>query len=355
MKIYINHFILLFVGSLFFTQCAKEEFTISESADDFFFLAAEDANLPVQVQGNTASGKMIVMLHGGPGGSSIIFNELFTEFTDELEAKYGVAYYDQRSSGTAQGANDETLLTPEQYVADLEQLTYLLRNKYGDSMQFYLCGLSWGGYLGNAFLSKDNNQDLYDGWINLVGAHDFKQIAHFGREKMLFYGEQQMSLDKNKEDWEEILEYCRENPTVNDKDDFIQMNGRAHRSNQLMKDSLEQTLTVAPLGRQLAFAFTSPFDSNAMLSNRQNIFASELLERIVENPLQEKLPNIKLPSLLIGGNYDFVVPVESLREQYELYSSVDKSFHVLPHSSHTIIGDEIPALIKLMTEFVDRL
>lgn len=347
---------LLFVAiSILFIQCNKEAFTLSTQAEDFFFLVHKDATIPVQVEGNTASGKMIIFLHGGPGGSSILINELFTSFTEGLEKEFGVAYYDQRSSGTAQGSFSVDLMTPEQHVEDLERLVILLKNKYGQDIDLYLCGISWGGYLGNAFLSKGNNQELFKGWINLVGAHDFQQIAVLGRERLLFYAEQQMSLGNNQEDWESINDYCIEHPQVNDLEDFIQINGRAHRGGLLMKDSLQQQLEVAPLGAQLAFAFFSPYDVNAMLANGFNIRNSDLLEHIFANPLQAQLPKITLPSIIIGGHYDFVVPTDALQEQYDLYQSEDKAIHILPHSGHTIIGDEIDKLLGLVVPFVERL
>jgi len=340
------------VFAVLLLSCNKDEFSLSTEADDFFFLEHEGAKMPIQVQGNTASGKLIIVVHGGPGGSSIILNEAFTDFFDPIEEEYGVVYYDQREAGTSQGSFEESTLNPEQFVEDLERLTTLIQDKYGADNDLFLLGISWGGYLGNAFLSKEENQANFKGWMNVVGAHDFLQIAQLGREKMLFYGNQQIDFGKNVEEWQSIVDYCNDNPTVEDTEDFININGRAYEAMQLMSDSLKVEIETLPLSQQLGLAFTSPYDANAQLSHQINIRESEFLDRIIAAPLQSKWPNIKLPALIVGGNYDFVVPTGALQEQFDLYGSEDKTLLILPRSSHQVISEEVEALLGNILNFV---
>jgi len=345
--------ILIFCLSvLLFTGCDKEQFTLSTTADDFFFLEHEGAKMPIQVQGNTASQKMVILLHGGPGGSGLLINEAFNAFLDPLEADYGMVYYDQRGAGTSQGAFDESTLNPAQFVEDLERLTTLILDKYGD-IELYLMGISWGGYLGNAFLAKGENQAKFSGWINLVGAHDFIKIAELGREKMLFYGNQQIALGKNTEDWQGILDKCNDTPIINDKESFIQINGASYEAMLLMEDSLSVEIEPLGLGAQLALAFTSPYDINAQLTHQINVRESQFLDKIIEQPLQNVLPDIRLPTLVLGGNYDFVVPTGALEEQYDLYGSTDKSLVILPRSSHQILSEEVTEAVRNISDFVE--
>ena len=57
-------------------SCQKEEITLSDNAKDHFFLKSDGAEMPVWVEGNTESKTLVIFLHGGPGGSSIGYNEL---------------------------------------------------------------------------------------------------------------------------------------------------------------------------------------------------------------------------------------------------------------------------------------
>jgi len=350
----MKNILIIGVFSLLFLSCGKEEFSLSANANDFFFLEHKGAKMPVQVEGNTASGKFIIVVHGGPGGSSILLNEAFTGFFEPIEEQFGLVYYDQREAGISQGSFDESTLKPEQFVEDLERLTILIQDKYGVDTDLYLLGISWGGYLGNAFLAKETNQANYKAWINVVGAHDFLQIGQLGRDKMLFYANQQVDLGQNIDEWEEILTYCNENPTIETTEDFININGRAYQAMSLMSDSL--TIEIEPLGlsQQLGLAFTSPYDANAQLSHQINIRESEFLDRIVAEPLQTRLPNINIPALVIGGKYDFVAPTEALQEQFDLYGSEDKSLVILPQSSHQVISEEVGILLDNILKFVEE-
>ena len=349
----MRNILICYILAMLFLSCNKEEFTLSANAEDFFFLEHKGAKMPIQVEGNTASGKLIVVLHGGPGGSSILLNEALTGFFDPLEEEYGMVYYDQRGAGIAQGSFDESTLNPDQFVEDLERLTALIRNKYGAETELFLLGISWGGYLGNAFLAKDENQANYKGWINMVGAHDFLQIAELGRERMLFYGNQQIAFGENVEEWQAIIDVCNETPEVENKDDFIKINSQAYQAMALMSDSVNTEISPLPISEQLGLAFTSPYDANAQVSHQINIRKSEFIDRIIERPLQASLSNIKLPVLVVGGNYDFVVPEGALQEQFDLYGSEDKSMLILQRSTHAVISDEVGELLRNTLEFVD--
>ncbi len=349
----MKNILIYCVLAVLFFSCNKEEFTLSTNAEDFFFLEHEGAKMPVQVEGNTASGKLIIVLHGGPGGSGILLNEAFTSFFNPLEKEYGLVYYDQREAGIAQGSFDESTLNPDQFVEDLERLTALIKDKYGAETELFLLGISWGGYLGNAFLAKEENQANYKGWINMVGAHDFLQIAELGRERMLFYGNQQIAFGKNVEEWQAIIDVCNETPDIENKDDFIKINSQAYQAMGLMSDSINTEISSLPISEQLGLAFTSPYDANAQVSHQINIRESEFLDRIIAEPLQARLPNIKLPVLVVGGNYDFVVPEGALQEQFDLYGSEDKSLVILPRSSHQVLAEEVTETVRNISDFVD--
>lgn len=86
----------------------------------------------------------ILLLHGGPGGTSYILNPLATLGKDRP-----VIFYDQLGSGRSDRITDTTLMTVENYVEQVEQVRKALGLK-----EYYLFGQSWGTMLGLDYYLK---------------------------------------------------------------------------------------------------------------------------------------------------------------------------------------------------------
>lgn len=348
----MNRFLILPILILLNTACQKDHFSFSEQADDFFFLRNEGADMPIWVKGNTASNNFIVFLHGGPGGSAFLVDEFFEAFTDELEANYGMVYWEQRAAGTTQGNYNASKLTPAQFVEDLEKLILLLKDKYRQPINIVLMGISWGGYLGNSYLIKSDNQNQIKAWINIVGPNDFLQIANSGRRKLLEYAALEIDRYWNAEEWKAIKNWCEQIDTIVYVEDFIQENKFANQADLLMRDSLIMEIDPASFNQQLAASLFSPFNPNMWQSNRKAIDRSELIEKILATPVS--CEKIQIPSLLIGGKFDFVVPEDNLQLQYEQISTPEKELHILKRSGHAIIGHETNRLLTIIKAFLTK-
>ena len=79
----------------------------------------------------------ILLLHGGPGFTSYYLNPM-----DELGKERPVIFFDQLGCGRSDREIDTTLMTVESYVKRLEELRVSLGLK-----EFYLYGHSWGTML----------------------------------------------------------------------------------------------------------------------------------------------------------------------------------------------------------------
>jgi len=347
----MKNIFLLLVFILAFS-CQRESFNSSVETDDFFFLRNEGADMPVWVQGNTQSKTFILILHGGPGGSSFLFDEFFTDFTLPLEDSYGVVYWEQRSSGASQGNFPSSALTLENFVDDLEKLVILLKEKYGADINIFLTGISWGGYLSSAYLSKENNQNNIKGWINIVGTNSFSKIANLGKEKLLFYANQQIALSANVKEWSEIKGWAINQDTIITKEEFIEENSFAGQAEMLLEDSLDISLEQASIGEQLSFVFSSPFSANAWLTNLNGIIDSNLLDSLLVTDIN--VENISIPTIFLGGKFDFIVPEEVTIDQFNSIASDEKEMHLLPKSGHGILGNEISKVNELISNFVEK-
>lgn len=86
----------------------------------------------------------ILLLHGGPGGTSYILKPLAVLGKDRP-----VIFFDQLGSGRSDRITDTTLMTIENYVEQVNQVRLALGLK-----EYYLFGQSWGTMLGFDYYLK---------------------------------------------------------------------------------------------------------------------------------------------------------------------------------------------------------
>ncbi|MBN1438843.1 MAG: alpha/beta hydrolase [Anaerolineales bacterium] len=114
-------------------QCTGEARAVSIGGFDLFYRELGPADDPAPV----------VLLHGGPGHSSLSFKQGF----DFLAPDRRVVYYDQRGSGNSQIRPDPSLYTIEQLVEELDGL----RRDILRAEKIVLVGHSAGGALAQRY------------------------------------------------------------------------------------------------------------------------------------------------------------------------------------------------------------
>jgi pimeloyl-ACP methyl ester carboxylesterase len=331
-------------------SCKKEQFTISANADDFFFLRNKGADLPVWVKGNTASKTMIVYLHGGPGGGAL--GELYllnSEFVKTITNKYAMVFFDQRGSGSSQGNFGKDLMNEEQFVEDLDKLIILLKSKYGPDMNIFLYGVSWGGYLGTAYLVTGDNQHKIRGFINDSGNHNELYAANYGKKMLEYYAQQQISLDKNVDDWTGIQDWCRKTDTITELTEFAQAFDYFGKAKKLMADSIESSIHFDSHAN-FRMTFFSPYSASSSYFN--SLFNSFVADHFKILNLSEKLHTIVIPVFLARGKYDFSVPPEIMDEAYEKISSPVKQKVTFKKSGHAVWSCEMEKFTELFDAFI---
>lgn len=90
----------------------------------------------------------LLLLHGGPGGTHEVF-EGFDGFFPNEGIEY--IYYNQLDSYYSDQPNDSTLWTIDHFVDEVEQVRKALKL---DKENFYLLGQSWGGILAMEYALK---------------------------------------------------------------------------------------------------------------------------------------------------------------------------------------------------------
>jgi pimeloyl-ACP methyl ester carboxylesterase len=99
---------------------------------------------------------VLLYLAGGPGQSDLPFSRVLLS---DIAQDFVVVSWDQRGTGKSYPALEPTaMLTPDRVVADVIELTELLRTRFSER-RIYLLGESWGTTL--AVLAAQRRPDLY--------------------------------------------------------------------------------------------------------------------------------------------------------------------------------------------------
>lgn len=349
----INSFYIILIGLFIFSSCLKDQTLIGTKVENHFFLENKGAKMMVNVEGNTASKTFLVMLHGGPGGNSAVYNTLALDFSEPLEERYGVVYWDQRGSGNSSGVYKKEDLTVNQFVEDLDKLLILLRHRYGADISIFLLGHSWGGGLGSAYLTSDYHDGSINGWIDVDGVHNFPLLRAAVLRQFLDFAPTQIAANNNKKNWQEVLDYCQGlKPASISNDEELRMNSYGHQSEGWM---IEDDLINKPdvgIGDLLDYTYFSYHNPNTALIN--SLFTGSVVWGEARNEnFTSALENVTIPGLFLWGKHDMVVPVELGEEAFEHYGSEDKMMFVFENSAHSPMINEPAAFNQTLIAFME--
>jgi len=297
--------------------------------------------------------------------TALFLGSFFLNLTAQstFQLRYAVAYYDQRLSGNSRGNFDKEIVTVAQMVEDLDLVIDLLKDKYGKELNIFLYGVSWGGYLGNAYLSTRNNQQKIKGWIDVVGAHNIEKIAYEGVALMEEVATQQIATNsQEKENWQEILNYVEEfdrktnGRTITIEQDIsLEVNEQAFKAMGIAtRDNLIATSTLQD--GILSAVFFQDHNVLTGLWNKFHMGGTQLWTEILTKPLTDKLKTITVPSLLLWGKYDFVVPPSLGEEMLEELGTpaADKSLILFDESGHGFEGSDMDKSVEAVIDFIEQ-
>jgi proline iminopeptidase len=320
--------------------CKREQF---DREGDYFFLRHAGADLPVWVRGNTASGVFLIHLHGGPGGSGI--TEAEEKAFDGLEDDYAVVYYDQRASGAAQGNALPESITMAQFVEDLHQLVQLIQAKYSNP-RLFLLGHSWGGALGTAYLIQDNYQDDFQGWIELDGAHNFSLGVELSRQYIIDYADSMVVKGEDTAYWQEALAWYADHLVINTFDLANHHAEYVHQARGYIYDKDNPDLAYFREGN-----INSPSGSTST-----GTYVQRLMEGELSRSYADSMSKILLPSLVLWGRYDGILPVALAQDAYDHLGTppADKSIRIFEQSSHSPNREQRLEFLDEVKRFVER-
>jgi pimeloyl-ACP methyl ester carboxylesterase len=324
--------------------CKKQDVSLSTTADDVFWLTNNGADMPVWVQGNTASKVIILIVHGGPGEGSYNYNDYETA---KLKEKYGVAFWDQRNAGSSSGNNNIGNLTLANMVTDLKDVVKIIKYRYNNASVF-LYAHSFGALLAAAYLEDGQNQDDLKGWIEIDGAHNYPLTNSESKKALIDTGTSEIAKGRNIDQWKEIVDYCKTHNPRKSFDASSQIEIYAHDAESYMG------ITASSVSNNVF----SPEDPFSLLANYYKVLYTSAGDTFIESLQNDNYSNqmskIKIPSLLLWGKYDFTVP-PSLGEDAEKHlGSEYKKLIIYPHSGHRPMQGDTEAVNDDIVQFVER-
>ena len=324
-------------------SCSKDE--NSNDLNDTIFVRHKDADMPAYIHGNASENIFLIILHGGPGGIGLTYRS--STIKSEIEKECAVVYFDQRGSGMAQGSYSENGINIDVMAEDVLALVKVIKHKYGNDSRFFLMGHSWGGTLGPATLLKDQSDFL--GWIDVDGAHNPKgsyseYIANFRR-----VASEQIEAENDIDYWESVIDLVNNVNTQYNEDDIAKLNIEAFvAEDKLQKADVINGYVESDDNNIFKYNLLTLFWN---MWNTQSILDKDLFENIT---FTDRLSEITIPSLVLWGKHDMVVPIRFAQEAYDNLGSSEKELVIFEKSGHSPMSTEPDLFAEEVIEFINQ-
>lgn len=337
---------LVILFSFIFSSCVKEDFDL-DNLNETIFVRHKNADMPAYIYGNGSEKVFLIILHGGPGGHGLQYR--LNTIKSDIEKNNAVVYFDQRGSGNSQGSYSEDEISIDIMAEDVLALAKVLKAKFGRDAKLFLMGHSWGGTLGPAALIK--NQEDFRGWINVDGAHDPKGFYQLYRTELKKMADTQIVLGNSVNFWQGVNNLIQEVSSDYNTDDFFRLNKTALAGEERMAEDhfINNGETNFGSNNPQLNPITVKWNSNGMT----NLLAYKKgLWRDVS--YTNRLPEITIPSLVIFGKHDIVVPAIYAQEAFDHLGSKDKEIFIFENSAHNPMSSEPYLFSNKVIGFINR-
>ena len=270
----------------------------------------------------------LLLLHGGPGATHEYF-ESFESFIPREGIE--MIYYDQLGSGNSDNPNDTALWDLPRFVEEVEQVRQALKL---DKDNFYLLGSSWGGILAMEYALK-----YQDHLKALIVSNMMSSAPEYGK-----YAEDVLAKQMDPKVLDTIRMIEKKGDFTNPKYmELLMPNFYAEHICRFPVDQWPEPVnrTFAKLNQSLYVTMQGPSEFGVS-------------GKLVNWDIKSRLPEIRVPTLTIGGKFDTMDP-----DHMKWMSTQVKQGRYLycPTGSHLSMYDDqkdyFPGLIKFIKD-VDK-
>ncbi len=249
----------------------------------------------------------VLLLHGGPGFTHDYF-ECFEDFLPQAGIEF--YYYDQLGTGNSDIPTDTSLWNISRYVEEVEQV------RQGLGLEnFYLLGHSWGSMLAMEYLQKYQDHVKAAILSNMTaGIESYVSYSVKLKEKLFTPAE--------------IKKY--------DSLDKLQQYASPEYQELLMTKLYNNVVCrLDPWPEPLMRAFKKA--NNSIYIQMQGVDEFHVTGNFKNWEMWDRLPNIKVPTLVIGGEKDEMNP-EDMKKEGQLIPN--SRTYLCPEGSHLSMYDD---------------
>lgn len=344
-KIFPNRLIIVAIALLVLSifSCSEEDMNIND-LNETIFVRHKNADMPAYIHGNGSEKVFLIILHGGPGGFGLQYRVNTIE--TEIEKNNAVVYFDQRGSGNSQGKYSEEDLSVDLMAEDVLALTKVIKAKYGDDSKLFLMGHSWGGTLGPAALLK--NQEDFSGWIDVDGAHDPKGMYDEYKTTLNKIANEQIAVENSIDYWKSIIDLVQNTGPNYSVEDFFKLNRATLEGEEKLKTDRIINVSEGSFNIFTYNLLRVGWNANKII----NILAVKkgLFEKV---SFTDRLSEITIPSIVLWGKHDLVVPTVYAQEAFDNLGSSDKEIFIFEKSAHNPMFTEPDLFAEKVIEFIN--
>ncbi len=327
---------------LCFNACSDDDNL--NKLSETIYVRHKNADMPARIYGNASNKIFLITLHGGPGGFG--FGMRYPSFINRIEPNYAVVYFDQRGAGMAQGNYEEEDVSIELLGEDIIALKKVLKTKYGQDSRFFLMGHSYGGTVGTAALLKTKEDFL--GWIEIGGSNNTRGVYFANLINHARVADEQIALGNSIAYWESVKQLLREvDNTTRNKEDSRKLNTEAF----LAEEHLEDDGVINRRSNQADIIWdynllTAFWNINKIQSIEEEYFGYF--------NLNDQISEITIPTLLLWGKYDLVVPPSFGTTIFENIGATEKELFIFERSGHSPMENEPVLFTNKVLEFMNQ-
>jgi pimeloyl-ACP methyl ester carboxylesterase len=189
---------------------------------------------------------------------------------------------------------------------------------------------------------------MIKGYINADGSHNYPLNDTLTRQMLLSYGQQQVSVNKNSDKWQTIIDYCNSHPGNFDLKESLKLESYASDAEKLT-DSVKPIDIASIL---LTYSIKDKYPLSAILSNLLYTEDSDFNKELAVSEFSSSLNKITIPVLLLWGKFDFTCPLALGQDFYNKISSTEKRFIISPVSGHNMFLQDEKTFCDEVDSFV---
>lgn len=302
----------------------------------------------IQVRGRDKSNPLMLVLHGGPGGSLAGVCHLMQSLWEET---FTVVNWDQRNAGKTYLANqdkaEEIAKTGSMadYMQDIDEIIKYLHTIY-DFEKLVLLGFSWGSVIGAEYV-KTHPENILK-YVAVGQVVNYEEGIHITCNDIKNAAEQ-----KNKqEDMAEI------DGLLDKLSAEFELMKKLEMPKEYMRDIQRMSMLGAKYlikhGKSLPIfgILNSPFmnfnEKKMLFSADMRLFAGTY-KTILEYSFRDNM-HFQVPVIFVNGDEDISCPVKLMEMCYDAIQAPNKELIIMKDTSHMCFFDQPEAFHNILVE-----